>query len=403
MLRNRLILLILLPVFMTSCGETETVVQSVKSSLKEASCLTVRAKPFLTFKYRQEKQWIDTTVQKLADGNEISGVLLVAEKEGVIFRKSYGRARYKSREEISVNDRFQLASVSKMITATAVLQLIDRGKISLDDKAVRYIPELPYNNITVRHLLQHTSGLPNYVYLAENYWDRSLTLTMKDVASMFRILGLSLDFTPGYRHKYCNTNYVLLALIVERVSKMKFADYLAKNIFSPSGMKDARVVSLRDTAQLRVCGHMPLGRGFVEKPLDYLDNVAGDKGIYMTANDLFLFDRALFSGKLISKRTMNMAFTPFENPARFRKCNYGLGFRVREKQNGQKVIYHFGWWKGFKSYYMHDLETGKAVICLNNRKNIRLGGVVYDLLTWPRLEREKKVNEEDANTTEGSP
>ncbi len=404
MLRNSLIILMILLLWMPSCSEPEQT-QTICCKIQKEVVVSVSWKgPFLQYKFRQEKQWIDTTVEKLWNEKAINGVLLVAEKEGVIFKKSYGRARYNSKEEIKVDDKFQLASVSKIITATAVLQLCETGKLKLDDRVKKFIPELPYDKITIRHLLQHTSGLPNYIYLSENYWNKQDRLSMRDVALLFGNLGLSLDFPPGYRHKYCNTNYVLLAFIIERISGMSYAAYLEKNIFVPSGMKNTLVVSLRDTAKLKVHGHMPLGRGYVEKPLDYLDDVAGDKGIYTTAEDMFLFDRSLFAGKLISKQMMNLAFTTFENPTRFRKCNYGLGFRVREKKNGQKVIYHFGWWKGFKTYYMHDMETGKCVVSLNNRKNIKLGGLVYDLLIWPKLEREKKEADDDSNNDkEGSP
>jgi CubicO group peptidase (beta-lactamase class C family) len=294
-----------------------------------------------------------------------NGTVLFAENGEVIFSKAYGYCNLKTKEPLAMESAFQLASVSKPITALAVLVLKDEGKLAIDDSVRKYIPELPYPGITIRHLLTHRSGLPNYMYFSEDDWlNKSIPLTNKDVIDLMATHQYKPYYLPDKRYNYSNTNYALLAYIVEKVSGMPFEDFVTKKIFKPCGMRYASIYNKsRDTVNPNKVVGYPSRSWEAEN--SYQNGVVGDKGVYCSAYDLLMLDQALYTNKPVTQATLAEAFTPQHKDLR-PNDNYGLGWRLDVTEPWNKVIYHTGWWKGFRSYFIRETGEHRTIIVLTN-------------------------------------
>jgi CubicO group peptidase (beta-lactamase class C family) len=294
-----------------------------------------------------------------------NGTVLFAEKGEVIFGKAYGYANLKTKDSLTLESAFQLASVSKPITALAVLILKEEGKISLDDSISKFIPELPYPGITIRHLLTHRSGLPNYMYFAEDDWrNKEIPLTNQDVIDLMVKNQYKPYYLPDRRYNYSNTNYAVLAYIVEQVSGMKFETFVDKRIFKPCSMRNASIYNKNTNPDNPnpVCGY-PSSRYEAENT--FLNGVVGDKGVYCSAYDLLMLDQALYTDKPVSQATLAEAFTPQHKDLRSND-NYGLGWRLDVSEPWNKTIYHTGWWKGFRTYFIRETGEQRTIIVLCN-------------------------------------
>ncbi len=171
--------------------------------------------------------------------NPINGNILVAENGKSIYKKSFGFADFENKIPNSETSRFNIASVSKTFTAVSILQLKEKGKVDIDKPVKKYLPEFPYDDITIRHLLSHTSGLPDYYFYDKTYEKEPLRIyTNKDILDDLNKFKFPLSFKPGEKWDYANINYCLLAEVVEKVSGQNFQDYLQKNIFSKAKMLD---------------------------------------------------------------------------------------------------------------------------------------------------------------------
>ncbi|MGM0505108.1 MAG: serine hydrolase domain-containing protein, partial [Bacteroidota bacterium] len=186
--------------------------------------------------YDEKAAILDSIIQQKTERFHFNGSILVGYKGNCIYNQSFGYADIRKREPLSSDAIFQLASVSKQFTAMAVMILRDQNKLSYDDSVTRYIPDFPYPEMTIRMLLNHTSGLPNYMWLVEHHWKGENPPDNADIMKMMAKHKLSLYFTPGRRFNYSNTGYVVLASVVENVSGMPFADFLGQNIFQPLNM-----------------------------------------------------------------------------------------------------------------------------------------------------------------------
>ncbi|QRR04236.1 beta-lactamase family protein [Dyadobacter sandarakinus] len=299
-----------------------------------------------------------------------NGNVLVVQKGQILYQGSFGFAHLKEKDSLTAASRFQLASLSKPFTAVAVLKLIQEGKVSLDDSVQRFFPEFPYHGVKVDMLLSHRSGLPNYIYSfpdsirhGQKYPDNL------DIMDWYaRVVPTPRPYNhPGRSFNYCNTNYCVLAAIVEKVTGEPFGVYLHNQILAPLGMRNTYLVT--DTTsvatQLRTVGHQ-YGRR-LEK--DYYDDVVGDKGLYSTTNDIYRFYNGLMQGMLLDKKLLDEAFKPrsFEH-AGIR--NYGYGFRMHIKEdNSPRFIYHGGWWKGYNTMLWVCPEDEAVIIVLGNTYN----------------------------------
>jgi CubicO group peptidase (beta-lactamase class C family) len=260
---------------------------------------------------------------------------------------------------------FHLASVSKTFTAMAVMKLWEEGKVNMDDDISKYFVDIPYPGITIKMLLNHRSGLPNYLHYLEYYkWDKKKMVTNADVLRSLYEMHPHPDFTPGTRFAYCNTNFVLLALIVETVSGAPFNTYLETTFFRPLQMNDTYVFTPADMTRSLPSFEWNNRR----YPYEFLDMVYGDKNIYSTVRDMLKWDQALYAGRLFARETLDSAFAPysFEKEG---KHNYGLGWRMTILDNGKKILYHNGWWHGNNSVFIRLLNEQVTIIVLSNKFN----------------------------------
>lgn len=199
----------------------------------------------------QKAAQLDKYLSAQAKHFHFNGNVLVAEKGKVVLQKSYGYANFDTQRSLNDSSVFELASVSKQFTATAILMLKDRGKLKLTDSLRHYFPELPYHDITIYQMLTHTSGLPDYEGAMNEKWDRSKIAFNRDMIAFLAKEQLPLLFAPGTRWEYSNTAYAILASIIEKVSGQSFHDFMAQHIFKPLGMTHSRIYntrrSLKDT------------------------------------------------------------------------------------------------------------------------------------------------------------
>jgi CubicO group peptidase (beta-lactamase class C family) len=310
-----------------------------------------------------------TAIQSFYDtvlvAHGFNGAILVAKKGVIIFEKYHGYSNLQKKDTFNENSSFHLASVSKTFTAMATLKLVELGKVKLDDNIKIFFPALPYEGITIRMLLSHRSGLPNYLYFMQTLgWDVKKYLTNTDVLNYLVSYKPPITHLPGTRFSYCNTNYALLALIIEKVSGKSYPDFLQFIFFTPLQMNNTYVFSLADTARAM---HSYDWRGRSER-LTFLDGGYGDKNIYSSARDLLKWDQAMYSNQIFSKQTLAEAFTPYSNEKPGIK-NYGFGWRMNLYPNGKKVIFHTGWWHGNNCILIRLIEDSTTIIVLGNKFN----------------------------------
>jgi CubicO group peptidase (beta-lactamase class C family) len=313
-------------------------------------------------------QLIDSILQRRLKRNGFRGTALVAYKDQIIMTYANGYSNYKTKQKIDIHSNFQLASVSKSFTATSVMILKENGLLNYDDLVIKHIPEFPYDHITIRQLLQHTAGLQNYMYLVDNYWKNDSVITNEDVLDLLIEHNLPLNNWPGRRFTYSNTAYAMLALLVERVSGQRFEQFVHDHIFVPSGMNNTYTyrLDILDTVSNRVFGYNRKGRRLYRYDFEPNDLILGDKSIISNVNDLFLYQKALNSYKIVSKETLEEAYTKGHTNSRYkREFNYGFGWRIKNSGR-QNLIYHNGLWHGFVSTLTREIDHDITIVMLNN-------------------------------------
>ena len=338
-------------------------------------------------------QRLDSAYEKLAIAG-FSGSVLVARNGHVLFTRNIGYANYNTQQDINEKSVFQLASASKQFTAMSVLLLTKEGKIDLDASVTQYIPELPYTNVTVRNLLNHTSGLPDYLGFLTRYWrDKGVNPTNEDVVSIMADKKIRLNFKPGSRFVYSNTGYVVLAAVVERVSGLTFPQFAKKNIFEALGMTHTFIhtttVSVDSTTNdAMVTGH----HGHNVIPMTICDGPVGDKGVYSTVEDLYKWDQALEHYKLIPIQMQDAAFEAGHTNSGT-EVPYGFGYRLRISPLG-RLVYHNGLWGGFKSSFLRYVDSQTTVIALNNNNSHALHPLVEGLSKVVNEAQKDRVTED---------
>lgn len=301
-----------------------------------------------------------------------SGTVLVVRDGIPIFAKSYGMADYEQGVPNRADTVFAIASITKQFTALAIMQLQEAGKLSVNDPICSYLQECPANwkSITIRHLLNHASGIPNRSSLPN--WDEKLAMidyTRDELVALFR--DLPLEFVPGEKHKYSNSGYNLLGIIVERVSGLKFNEYLKKRIFEPAGMLHTYVEETRMLVPGRAKGYYSVGTQFINNRLVSPTTELGAAGIYTTAGDLMRWQEAFSGDKLISAKSRQEMLTPF-------KDGYGYGLRIGEKF-GRPHYNHSGSLNGFSSFIISFPNDRLTTIILSNSDKASAGRAGMDL------------------------
>ncbi len=309
---------------------------------------------------------IEELFSKAVDVKGFNGSVLVAKKGEVLFSKEYGNTNFSDTIKLTEHSAFQLASVSKQFTTVAIMMLVDQKLISVDDSIICYYPDFPYKNITIRHLLNHTSGLPMYFWLAENKWNNKVPPSNSEMMDLLTTEKLLPYFWPGRRFDYSNTGYMVLSSLVEKVSEIPFKEFVTKNIFDPLEMHDSYVyrytedsISTNHLTGFRRRGRRRYGIGGTVN-----DRITGDKNIYSTTHDLLKWIEGLNSGKLISEESLEAMYTKGATK-RGREIPYGFGFRIVEDDHG-KLIYHNGRWNGFRTTIRQFRESEIVVVVLEN-------------------------------------
>ncbi len=307
------------------------------------------------------EKWYDTVLAPKG----FYGGMLVAKNGNIIFEKYNGTSHYGGTDAISDTTSLHIASVTKTFTAMAVLKLWQDAKLNIDDEFSKYFPQFNYAGVTIRNLLNHRSGLPNYTHYIEHIgWDVTKTVTNQDVLNtLITNKATLLDITPpNTKFAYCNTNYALLALLIEKVSGNTYSNYLQQTFFIPLQMDHSFVFTMADTMKVPPSYDWK-GRLI---PFNYLDAVYGDKNIYTTPKDLLLWDRLLNSNEIFIQQILNEAYKPYSNERPGIK-NYGLGWRMNIYDNNKKIIFHNGWWHGSNAVFIRLLDEKATIIVMGNK------------------------------------
>lgn len=318
--------------------------------------------------YSSEDQTIINQLNKyfthVWKSQNLSGGVLVGRGNTILLEKYNGYSNLQNKTLISSQTSLHVASVSKILTSLAVLKLVEADKIKLDEKVNSILTEFPYPDITIHDLLTHRSGLPEYTHLVDiiNTWDKRKKMSNEDVLHLFSTHIPLLQSKPNTHFSYSNTNFALLALIVEKITKMSFPEAINTMIFTPLGMKHSYVLQEKDLNQANV-SYYPDGRPY---KFNHLDLVYGDKNVYTTPEDLFRLSQAMFAPNFLRKNLLDQMFTPYSNEVPNIK-NYGLGIRLMVFNNGKKLIYHTGWWHGSNAIFIHLLDEKVTIIAIGNK------------------------------------
>ncbi|MCP9766572.1 class A beta-lactamase-related serine hydrolase [Lacihabitans sp. LS3-19] len=303
---------------------------------------------------------------KVAAG--FNGSVLVAQKGVIIYENAFGFANDSIKN--TIDSKFQLASLSKTFTAVAAMKMVQDGQIGLDNTVKDYYPTFPYEGVTIRSLLSHRSGLPYYQYeFDKKVRSEKIYPSNQQMMDWFakaiptpKVLNL-----PDHFFSYNNTNFAILAAIIEKVSGKSFEEYLKGKILNPAGMQNTFTGVSKDSL-LNVNKTVGYQNGR-KLQKDFYDDIMGDKGIYSTTHDLLKWYDVLKSEKVLNKENLREMYTPrsFEHPG---LRNYGYGFRLWVNDLQQtEYIYHTGWWKGYNTIMFFNLREDFVVILLSNKYN----------------------------------
>ena len=333
---------------------------------------------------REERQ-IDSL---FAAQKDLSGVVLVAKNGKAIYHKAFGYREFANQTTLQTSDIFELASVTKQFTAMIIMMLKEKGKLNYDDLAEKYV-DIQYKGITIRHLLTHTSGLPDYQDVMDKYWDKSKVAGNTDAIEYLNKYAPPKLFEPGEKYTYSNTGYLLLASIAEKASGKDYIEMCRKWIFKKLKMKSTNIRTLEEkkaTANFAI-GHIYLNeRGQYVRAdsfpsSDYtiwLGNRKGPGRISSTAADLLKWDQALYTNKLIQQTTLQDAFTPMKLMDGS-ISNYGFGWTLRTDSAFGKIVSHTGDNPGYKTQIIRYLDKKKTIILLNNNAHEKFDAIIKQL------------------------
>ena len=318
---------------------------------------------------------VSSTLNELAKKDKFSGVVLIAENGKVKFEQAFGNLDNEKQLPNKTNTIFELASVSKQFTAMTIMMLQEKGLLNYDDLVEQYI-NIPYKGITIRQLLTHTSGLPDYQNIMDQHWDKTKVANNIDIIEYLNKFAPPASFAPGTKYEYSNTGFVILASITEKVSGRDFIEFCNTEIFEKLNMKHT---TIRTLAQKATTPNFALGYMFVPERNKYLradsfpssnytiwlGNRKGPGRISATVQDLLKWDQALYGQSLISNKTLQEAYTPMtlNNGA---ISNYGFGWDLIPNAPNGKIVWHNGDNPGYKTLIMRFVDQKRTLIILCN-------------------------------------
>ncbi|WP_343658641.1 serine hydrolase domain-containing protein [Chryseobacterium sp.] len=314
------------------------------------------------------KQHPQDVVNKYYSQGEFNGSVLIVKNGQMVCDTTLGFRNIEKGLKADKNTSFYIASLSKSFTAIAILISEQKGLLKLDDKASMFVNLPEYaENVTVRQLLHHTSGIRDY----ENLFSKK-GLTNQDVINwLFNLKNL--DFIPDSQFKYSNSGYIILAQIIEKVSGKSYPDFIREQIITPLKMNNTYVYESNTVIQNRASGYNKQ-----KKPDDYSILTTGDGGIYSTPEDLYKFDQALRNYTLINKENTIMMYSPFQLTSG-QTSNYGFAWFI-ENESGEKSVMHTAGLNGFKALFWRDLKNNSCIIALTNQGDaFPLGNFLHDI------------------------
>lgn len=315
---------------------------------------------------------VDAYVRGEIEREGIPGLALGVYRDGRIVKaEGYGLANLEWNVPVKADTVFQSGSVGKQFTATAVMMLVEEGKVGLDDPVQKYFPDAPdsWKNIKIRNLLSHTSGLGEYENAARTKPDGPfyLRLDMNEDELYKRITAMPMDFQPGEDWSYRNTNYVLLGILIRKVTGKFYGDYLEERIFKPLGMTATRIISDRDIIPHRAAGYELVKRELKNQEwVSPTFNSTADGALYFTVSDLEKWDAALYTEKLLKRSSFEQMWTVMKlNNGQSNKADYGFAWGIKQV-NGHKVMEHGGAWQGFTTHIARYVDDKLTIVVLTN-------------------------------------
>lgn len=333
-----------------------------------------------TFSFSQQAKKIariDSVLTYLNQRQLFNGTVLIGEKGKVLYKKAFGIANPQTLEQLTTNSAFNLASVSKQFYAMMIMMLKEQGKLNYDDRVQKYLPSFPYPTITIRHLMNQTSGLPEYFDIAAGDMNLLDTLNNQAMLDLLAAKKPALVFQPGEQWQYCNTNYTTLASILEKISGATVDKFFQQHIAGPLKLKNTYVyqIQLKSSPPSRVFGLQFENQKPVMNDLMRFDGIVGDGNVYSSVEDLYKWDQALYTEKLVKKSTFQEAITPGKlNNGEPTK--YGFGWFIDEPG---KTVSHTGGWVGFGTIIIRYIDKNRTIVLLDNSSNFRAHGLVRNI------------------------
>jgi CubicO group peptidase (beta-lactamase class C family) len=293
-----------------------------------------------------------------------NGSVLVGYHGKILFERYFGYCNKGKGLKLCPQSASQLASTSKPFTATAILWLNQNKYLDINDPVSKYLKGFPYPDITVKMLMEHRSGLPDYLHFATQYWKEDDIKTNADLLQLFIDHKPRLIAKPGTRFKYCNSNFALLACVLEAVTKMPYPQFMKEFIFEPLGMDQTFVYNPNAQHPEKIAiSYYPNWRQYKNM---FADGIYGDKGIYSTVEDLYRWDQSFYHHTLLNEKSLKMAYTGYSDEMPGVR-NYGLGWRIKDFPNGYKLIYQNVWWHGNNTVFYRFIQYNFTIIVLGNK------------------------------------
>ncbi len=366
--------LLLLLVFLFACGSE--VKEETKTEDKEKEEVAIpkdksSIAPVVDVNrivHNKKTEEIESFFERMERLDELNGSILIADKGEIIYKKTKGYANLETKDTLTENSVFQLADVSNQFTAVAIMYLKEEGRLKFTDSVQKYIPAFPYWAITIKQLLTHRSGLPNYQSICDKYTDQTTPVSNRDLFNIIIKNKPEVHYKPDTKFVYNNTGYAILTILIEEISGIKFEDFMRRRIFIPLGMKNTFIYSTNSSIPKGVkktVGHNSRGE---QMEAEYLDGLVGNKNVYTTINDLFIWDRALCEAKIIGQTTLDEAYSSSMNDLAGEK-SYGYGWRIKTIDKQHKQIYSNGNLKGNFAMYIRLPYRESCIIILSNKRS----------------------------------
>ncbi|OPA73063.1 hypothetical protein BVG16_30835 [Paenibacillus selenitireducens] len=313
---------------------------------------------------------IDELLSTLQDNNEFSGSVLLAKESKIIFNRGYGFANREHQVMNSTDTKFRIGSITKQFTAMAIMMLVEQGILRVEENLVRFTPSFSYaDQITIHHLLTHTSGIPNITQIPNFLEIMKQPATLEKSINLF--LNLEPDFKSGSRFQYTNSGYILLAYIIENSTGLSYGEFLKQYIFEPLNMINTGCDDHKEIILHRAQGYefdsCLVNAAYIDMTLP-----VGGGNLYSTTGDLFKWDQALYTECLVKKETLEKMFSSYD-------FGYGYGWFINNNENGRQ-IHHGGGIVGFKNKITRLVDERVTLIILNNLSTVDVDKLSHEIL-----------------------